>query len=216
MAHIVIFGGTGFLGRNILAEAAARGHSIDSVSPTRVIDGSPKDEVSFERGSIFDAELVERVARGADVIVVSMPAGETDGKSLVEALPALFAASQEDGVRLGFVSGAGTLAVSEGGPLLLDTPEFPAEALDEARGHQSVLEALKASESDVDWFALSPSAEFGATHPGEATETFRLGEDTLLVGPGGTSSISAADFAHAFVDEIDRPQHNRARFTVGY
>lgn len=216
MAHVVIFGGTGFVGRNILAEAAARGHSVDVVSPNRVIDGSPKDEVTFERGSVYDAELVENLARGADVLIVAVPAREIDGHALVEALPALFEASQEHGVRLGFVGGAGSLTATEGGPLLLDTPDFPEAALVEAKAHVAVLEALKASPADVDWFALSPSADFGATQPGDATETFRLGEDTLLVDAGGTSFISGADYAHAFVDEVDRPQHNRQRFTVGY
>ena len=32
----------------------------------------------------------------------------------------------------------------------------------------------------------------------------------------GGSEISGADFAQAFVDEIEAPRHRRARFTVAY
>jgi uncharacterized protein len=32
----------------------------------------------------------------------------------------------------------------------------------------------------------------------------------------GNSSISGADFAIAFVDELEKPVHHRTRFTVGY
>lgn len=216
MAHIVVFGGTGFVGRNIVHEAAGRGHSIDVVSHTRVFDGSSKDEVTFERGSIFDSELVDRLARGADVLAIAVPAREIEGKELAEAVPVLAEASSEHGVRLAFVGGAGSLLTAPGGPRLMDTPDFPADFRGEAQAHAEVLEALKATADDVDWFYLSPSATFGAAHPGQATEVFRLGDDVLLRDDAGNSSISGADYAHAFVDEIDRPQHTRARFTVGY
>ena len=32
----------------------------------------------------------------------------------------------------------------------------------------------------------------------------------------GTSDISGADFAQAFVDEIEKPAHHRTRFSVAY
>ena len=57
---------------------------------------------------------------------------------------------------------------------------------------------------------------FRAWAPGEHTGTFRLGGDVLLADEAGNSEISGADLAHAFVDEIERPAHRRARFTVAY
>ena len=51
---------------------------------------------------------------------------------------------------------------------------------------------------------------------GARTGTFRLGGDELLVGADGRSRISFADFAIALIDELERPQHSRQRFTVGY
>ena len=66
--------------------------------------------------------------------------------------------------------------------------------------------------ADLDWTFLSPSALFV---PGERTGTFRLGENQLLVNEQG-SSISFEDYAIALVDELERPAHSRARFTVDY
>lgn len=45
---------------------------------------------------------------------------------------------------------------------------------------------------------------------------FRLGGDVLLTDENGVSDISGADFAQAFVDEIETPTHTGQRFTVAY
>jgi putative NADH-flavin reductase len=52
--------------------------------------------------------------------------------------------------------------------------------------------------------------------PGERTGRFRLGSDQLLVGADDDSRISVQDHALAMIDELERPAHARARFTVGY
>ena len=44
----------------------------------------------------------------------------------------------------------------------------------------------------------------------------RLGGDVLLTDENGVSDISGADFAQAFVDEIETPTHTGQRFTVAY
>ena len=51
--------------------------------------------------------------------------------------------------------------------------------------------------------------------PGERTGKFRIGKDSLLSNDEG-SRISFEDYAIALVDEIEKPQHSRQRFTVGY
>jgi putative NADH-flavin reductase len=95
---------------------------------------------------------------------------------------------------------------------LLDTPEFPAVAKEEATAGSHAFKALRA-ESGLEWTFLSPSAIIG---PGERTGKFRLGGDELLVGADGKSRISIPDYAIALVDELEKGQHIRRRFTVGY
>ena len=79
-----------------------------------------------------------------------------------------------------------------------------------------MLTALRETSDDVDWFCVSPAAGFGSYAPGEATGTYRVGGDVLLTDASGTSFISGADFALAFVDEIEQARHHRERFTVAY
>jgi putative NADH-flavin reductase len=215
MAKAVVFGFTGYAGSAIARELVARGHEVVGVA--RSADAAP-DGVTAVAGSVVDAELVRRVAEGASHIVVSLPAAprEDGDTGLVDAIPLLTEVAIAEGARLGVVGGAGSLLVSDDGPQLLDTPEFPAEVKPEAVAHGEVLEAFRASEDALDWFYVSPAATFGSWNPGERTGEYRIGGDLLLADAEGDSSISGEDFAIAFVDEIERGDHRRTRFSVAY
>jgi putative NADH-flavin reductase len=118
------------------------------------------------------------------------------------------------GARLGVVGGAASLLATEGGSLVLDT--MPEEYKPESEAHARVLDALRRANTSVDWFYLSPALGFGSWNPGEKTGRFRLGTDVLITDADGKSEISGADYATAFVDEIEKPAHHQARFTIGY
>ena len=120
------------------------------------------------------------------------------------------------GARLGIVGGAASSLVHEGGPLLLDSPDFNEDWKPEARAGLATLEALRESRDDLRWFFVSPAALFGSYAPGETTGAYRTGGDVLVTKPDGSSEISGTDFALAFVDEIDRAAHPNQRFTVGH
>jgi putative NADH-flavin reductase len=210
MASIVIFGGTGYAGGAIAAEAVRRGHSVTSVSPS----GRPAPEgVTTVQGSVGDAALVDRLAADADVIVIGIRA--TSGE-LASALPGLLAAAARHGTRIGVVGGAGSLQVSDGGPRVVDLPGFPEAHKGEALAHADVLATIGTAPAEVDWFYLSPAATFGAHAPGEATGSYRTSDDILLSDAAGNSYISGADYATAFIDEIEKPAHSRRRFHVAY
>jgi putative NADH-flavin reductase len=98
------------------------------------------------------------------------------------------------------------------GKALVDTPDFPAAYHAESSAGRDFLNLLR-QERDLDWTFVSPSASFA---PGERTGKFRLGGDQLLTAADGKSSISMEDYAIAFIDEVEKPQHRRQRFTVGY
>ena len=66
------------------------------------------------------------------------------------------------------------------------------------------------------WTEFSPAGNFGSYNPGTHTGHFRLGGDVLLTDENRVSDISGADFAQAFVDEIETPTHTGQRFTVAY
>lgn len=78
-----------------------------------------------------------------------------------------------------------------------------------------MLDALRAAPEPLRWFYVSPAAEFGAWTGLPATGSYRTGGDSLVVADDGTSRISAADLATAYLDEIEQSRHPRQRFTVG-
>ena len=222
MTTIAIFGGTGYAGSAIRDEALKRGHRVIAISRNAPADPAGAAAVpglEFRRGSVHDPALVDQVAAEADVIVVAIrfgPGGSGDGVKLLDAFPALTRAAAAHGTRLGVVGGAASLLVAEGGPRLLDTPEFPAQFKGEAGSAADALEALRADTTGADWFFVSPAAAFGSYNPGVATGEYRVGGDILLTDTAGKSEISGADYALAFVDEIEAPAHRRTRFTVAY
>lgn len=212
MSSISIIGGTGYAGGNIAREAVRRGHAVTAWArsePTEPVDG-----VEYRIGSVLDIDTVREAATD-DVVVLATHAQLGDDRTLSDALPQVIQASVDNQTRLGVVGGAGSSLVAEGGPRLVDTDEFPAEFKPEALAHAEVLEQLRSSERDADWFYVSPAATFGAGVAGEARGTYRTGGDVLVVDEQGDSSISGADYARAFVDEIEQGNHPRQRFTVG-
>lgn len=215
--RLVIFGATGYAGSRIMREALGRGHEVVAVARRADSLEGDAERRTVRAGSLHDASFVRDVTAGADVVVIAIPGrpGE-DGARLLDAVPTLFDAARESGARLGVVGGAGSLRVSEDGPRLLDTPAFPEAARTEAEAHAEVLAAFRAAPAGVDWFYVSPAAMFGAHSPGERLGRYRVGGDVLLTDETGASKISGEDFALAFVDEIEKPAHHRARFTVAY
>ena len=209
-----MFGGTGYAGGTIVAEAAERGHSVTSVSrnlPDHRVDG-----VDYVEGSLLDADTRAKVLADSDVVVVTVaPRGDMAGR-VAPGIAELAAEAERAGVRIGVVGGAGSLHVSPGGPRLFDTPDFPAAYRPESVEMAAALDDLTSSPESLDWFYLCPPAGFGGFAAGEARGTYRVGDDVLLADDEGSSFIGGADFATAVVDEIEQPAHRRSRFTVAY
>lgn len=214
MARIVIFGGTGYTGGNIAREAVKRGHQV--VSYSRSAPTEPDHGVDYLTGSMADPAVVEAAADGADQLVVALRGSDVDGGPMVEHVPTLVEAASRHGARLSFVGGAASSLVAEGGPRLLDTPDFVEDWKPEATAHSLVLEVLQQAPQDFDWFYVSPAALYGSYAPGETTGSYRTGGDVLVTKEDGSSEISGTDFATAYVDEIESGAHPRQRFTVGH
>ncbi|RBY92358.1 NAD-dependent epimerase [Blastococcus sp. TBT05-19] len=213
MARISVFGGTGYTGGHLVAEAARRGHEVTSYS--RTLPEQQADGVTYAQGSLLDEATRRAALEAADVVVVAVaPRGDMAG-SVRDGIRALAAEAEQAGVRVGVVGGAGSLHVAEGGPRLFDTPDFPAEYKPESLEMAAALDDLRET-STLDWFYLCPPAAYGGFAPGEALGTYRVGDDLLLTDAHGGSFIGGADFALALVDEIEQPAHRRARFTVAY
>ena len=68
-------------------------------------------------------------------------------------------------------------------------------------------------EKELDWVFFSPAANLSG---GDRTGEYRLGKDDMIFDSRGESNISVEDYAKAMIDEFEKPQHHRERFTIGY
>ena len=216
MAVIVVLGGTGYAGSNIVREAVQRRHRVIAMSRHEPPAEQRVPGVEYRVADVLDADALSKAIADAapDVLVSALsPRGELTGAGRLRGvLTEVAALARQSGIRLGVIGGAGSLLVAPGGPLLVDTESFPAEFRPEAREMAGVLDDLRASDPDLDWFLVSPAAGFGAFNPGEATGHYRVGGDLLLTDERGDSSLSGADLGLAVVDEIEHPAHRRERF----
>src|SRR4051794_40279706 len=105
MSTIVVFGGTGYTGGNVVREAASRGHEVIAVSRS-----APKASIPgarYEVGTVED--VAPRVVPGADVVVAALaPRGAMPG-GLVDAYDELARLSSEAGARYLQVGGFSSL-----------------------------------------------------------------------------------------------------------
>ena len=214
MARISVLGGTGYTGSALVHEAVGRGHQVTSVSrhePEERVDG-----VDYVIGSVLDPDVLEAAVADHDVVIEAVsPRGDMAGQEegLVDRLIDL---APRTGTRLGVIGGASSLLTEEGGPRLFDVNEVPPEVLPEIETGLALLETLKATPEDVDWFYVSPPETYGAWVPAPDTGSYRLSEDILLRDDQGTSTISAADLARAVLDEIAQPQSRRRRYHAAH
>ena len=217
MTSIAIIGGTGYSGSNIAAEAVKRGIRVTAVS--RHAPDAPIDGVTYVQGDVADRPFTDRLAAEHDVVVVAIHYVDAAGEPVLPPLvPGLAEGAVAGSARLAFVGGAGSTHEGVGGPRLVDTPSFVEAYKPEALAGAGVLEWLRsdATPAGLQWFYVSPAESYGSYNPGTAIGGYRTSADTVLRDAEGKSEISGADFALAFVDEIETPTHVNQRFVVGY
>lgn len=203
---IAIIGATGNVGTRLVNEALNRHHAVTAIA--RDSSKLPaRTGMSATTGDASKPDQLIPLLKGHDAIISSLrfQSPSPTPQQLIDLV-------RRSGVkRYLVVGGAASLEIAPG-QILLNSPNFPPAYKPEASAGKAFLDALR-EVKDLDWTFLSPSAFFG---PGERTGKFRLSDNTLLTAADGKSHISYEDYAIAMLDEIENPQHIRARFTVGY
>lgn len=212
MATVVVFGGTGYTGGNVVREASARGHQVVSVSRSEPKD--PVEGVRYETGTV--EQVAARVVPEADVVVAALsPRGDMSGR-LVETYRDLARQSAAAGARYFQVGGYSSLRPAAGEPRFVEG-DLPEQFRDEAlEGEATRVMLVEEAPEALDWVFVSPAGAYGAWAAGERTGRYRVGEDVALVDDEGGSNISGGDFAAAIVDEVERPTRHRAHMSVAY
>lgn len=208
MTKILLLGSTGMIGSRVAAEARTRGHDV-----TEATRSGGDGRLAIDAG---DSAAIAEAAPGHDAIItaISPPRDGTppaptllaNGRSIIEA-------ARTAGVtRVLVVGGAGSLLL-ENGERVVDQEWFPDMVRPEALAQGELLDLFREEASDLDWSYLSPA---GHIEPGERTGEFTLGLDNLVADGEGNSAISAEDYAVALIDELEKSDHVRTRFTAAY
>lgn len=216
MKKTALIGASGFVGSAILKELLSRGYEVEALvrNPENVKVNNP--HLTVKKVDVADTKALAADLKGYDTIISAYNPGWTNPNIYnltLQNYPRILEAAKEAGVkRLLIVGGAGTLFCSPG-LRVVDSGAIPAEIMGGVKSlGKFYLETLN-NEKDIDWVFFSPA---GVLEPGEATGTYRLGKDDLIVDSNGNSHITVGDYAKAMVDELDTPSHHKERFTIGY
>lgn len=201
--RVAILGARGNLGREVVAQGAARGI-----------------EFAAEQAHSYDdpADLVAAFT-GADAVLVVFPADLADPASYPDQISRVAAAARRAGVPrlVGLVGSAG--ALTSHGERMVDTDYFGETTRHFYRSVHAAWDSYR--HAGLDWVAFVPAARMQTHLP--ARGTYRTRTDEQLVTTDETSRryfdvsrISYADCATALVDELLAPRHARQFVTVGW
>lgn len=211
---LALIGASGFVGAAVLQEALNRGHQVTGI--VRNPEKLPQHPaLSAVAGDVYNSAALAEQLKDHDAVIHAFNPGwgtaDIRERFIAGSQSIIAATKQAEVQRLLIVGGAGSLYVAPN-VQLIDTPSFPSEYKEGAEGARQALRLIQA-EQDLAWSFISPPA---LLQPGERTGQFRIGGEQLLMNGDAPAQISVADLAVAIIDELERPQHLRQRFTVGY
>ena len=204
---IAVVAANGKAGQLIVEEAVKRGHDV-----TAIVRSKNKTQAQhLLKKALFN--LTKEDLAGYDVVATAFGAWTAETLPLhsksIEHFNDLLAGTN---TRFLVVGGAGSLYVDKEKKVrLVDTAEFPAEYKPLASAQADELDLLR-TKKDLNWTFVSPAPEFipDGAHTGE----YILAGDFFTVNEAGESKISYADYAIAFVDEIEFGKHIQERISV--
>lgn len=185
--RIAMFGATGRVGKQLLAQALGNGHEVNAL----VRDAAtlpPTDGLHVIEGDVLDSDSVFEVVGGADAVLSTLGVADPahPGHFLESGMRTITMAMRPLGVRrIVALAGAGVLD-APGGGLRHDQPDFPTQFRPISEAHLGTWRAL--AESGMDWsLVCTPTQTLK-----EASGHWREAADTL---PVGGSEIAIGDIA---------------------
>ncbi len=211
---VAIIGATGFVGPKVVNEALSRGHEVTAFSRDPSKLDVEHEHLIKQSVDVYDTDILAQLLVGFDAVISTFNAGWTNPNlydDFLKGSRSIQEAAKKAGVkRFITVGGAGSLYIH--GQQLVDSPQFPADWKAGATAARDYLTELR-NEHELDWTFVSPAINL---HPGTRTGVFRLGTEEPVFNAEGKSDISAEDLAVALIDELEKGQFIKQRFTLGY
>lgn len=214
---LALIGATGFVGRNLLREALERGHEVTAIvrDPSKLTESN--ELLTVVKGDVNNSEELPGLLAGHDVVINSFNAGWTNPNlynDFLAGCKAIEAATEKSGVkRLIVIGGAGSLYIQ--GNQLVDSPEFPADYKAGATAARDYLNVIKQNKV-LDWTFFSPAIEMHQGISTGRTGKYRLGTESPVFDDQGKSVLSGEDLAVVILDEVEKGQFIKQRFTAAY
>ena len=212
---IILIGSTGFVGSHILEEALERGHEVHAI--LRDINKMTKTHPNLfliKADVMEEAELEDIFNTGYDAVISAYNPGWSNPDIYNDFILGykyiLNALNDAKLKRIIIIGGAGSLIMN--GSKLIDDNKFPKAIYNGAKAASDLLDILYAEEDSLDWTMISPAINL---IDGKRTNTFKLGKDSPVFNSENESVISVQDLAAAAINELEKPEHIRDRFTLG-
>ncbi len=214
---VTLIGASGFVGTAILNELLQRGHRVTAIvrNPEKI---TPAENVTVVSANVLNETEVLNAVAGHDAVISAYNAGWTNPNlynDFLEGSQTIQEAVKTAAVkRLIVVGGGGSLYIAPN-QQIVDSEDFPKDWKPGALAARDYLNILK-EEKELEWTFLSPALEMHQGTSGIRKGTYRTGLENPVFDADKRSVISVEDVAFAIVDELEKPQHIRQRFTVAY
>lgn len=211
---IALIGATGFVGSKLLAEALARGHQVTAISRDSAKITAQGAGLIPAAVDVYDSQALTTVLENQDAVISAFNSGWKNPNLYADfkrGYASILAAAKKAGVKRILVVGGASSLLLPSGKRVYDV-SIPEDFKPAVLGAMELLDELR-HEQELNWTFISPAPNLTA---GDKTGRFRLGKDNPVTDEKGESNISVGDLAVAILDEIEKPQFIRQRFTVGY
>ncbi|AFK07472.1 MULTISPECIES: NAD(P)H-binding protein [Mesotoga] len=206
---IIIFGGTGRVGRVILDRALGENHIVTvfvgDVSKLTV----RKENLRIFQGDVFNSQSVRDAIRGQDAIISALGPDNSGSvnDTLAVAMKNIVSGARETEVnKIVTIANSGILQLSPR-ELRLDSPNYPQYLKKSSREFLDAFEILKTSE--LDWVVVCPPFMTFS----EGNQSYRVSADFL---PENGVKISVQDVAEFAFKQLFTSEYSQKRVGIAY
>lgn len=205
--NILILGGTGRVGRQIMLQALHDSHHVTALvrSPENIeLD---HDNLTIIQGNVLNKEDIARSMHGMGLVISAL---NTDGATtLSESMPLIVEAMEVEGIRRIITIGTAGILQSRVAPEVLryQSSESKRKLTRAAEEHHKVYEIL--NQSELDWTIVCPTY----LPDGERLGNYRTESNFL---PEGGTQISVPDTAQFAYSLIDSGDYIKMRVGIAY
>ena len=193
---ILVLGGTGGTGRQVVTQALEKGHEVTVLARDRAKVGLTHERLRIADGDVRNSVQLGEAMRGQDAVISAIGRGLSfkSENLIAESVPGIIEAMRGTGVtRLIFTSALGVGDTYRISPLL---PKIFFRTLLRGIYADKLIGDQMIRASRLDWTIVQPAI----LTDGPLTKNYRVGEHLSL---SGLNKVSRADTAHFIVDRIN-------------